>query len=436
MREPNETRTLGDLLDAGLIEATNGFPFGGHNDSNEGIPHIRPFNVRPDGVISLNQIKSIPIDAASGRPRLARDDIVFNNTNTKELVGKCASWESDDDHVFSNHMTRIRIVDPTIIPAYLSFSIFHHWLIGKSEMLARAHVAQASIMGERFREIEIVWREAIEQLRISDLLNLVLRARQNQEHQIENANHLKRTAMYQLLTHGLRGEAQKETDIGLVPKGWNCEPLGRFAEIVYGAQAAVANATDASIGTLILTNVNLDLDGNINLDKKRYYKIPENHRDRLTLLRGDVLFNWRSGSADHVGKTVYFDLDGEYTFSSFILRFRPHRSVSSKFLFRWLTHLRVNGYFNSQRNVSSINSVYNASLSATIPVWFPEKREQDEIVAVLDALDQKIALHRRKQVVLDGLFKTLLHKLIIGEIRVADFDFSALGTALIEGAAA
>ena len=48
-----------------------------------------------------------------------------------------------------------------------------------------------------------------------------------------------------------------------------------------------------------------------------------------------------------------------------------------------------------------------------------EDDEQLEIVAVLDAVDRKIDLHRRKLAVLDELFKTLLHKLITGEIRLA-----------------
>lgn len=47
--------------------------------------------------------------------------------------------------------------------------------------------------------------------------------------------------------------------------------------------------------------------------------------------------------------------------------------------------------------------------------------EQEEIVAVLDAIDRKIDLHRRKRAVLDDLFKALLHNLMTGQTRVADF---------------
>ena len=37
---------------------------------------------------------------------------------------------------------------------------------------------------------------------------------------------------------------------------------------------------------------------------------------------------------------------------------------------------------------------------------------------------------------LEDLFKALLHKLMTGEIRVADLDLSALGKAPLEGVAA
>jgi type I restriction enzyme, S subunit len=58
----------------------------------------------------------------------------------------------------------------------------------------------------------------------------------------------------------------------------------------------------------------------------------------------------------------------------------------------------------------------------------PTLEEQREIVAILDAIDRKIDLHRKKRAVLDDLFKALLHKLMTGEIRVVDLDLSGLAT--------
>jgi type I restriction enzyme S subunit len=52
--------------------------------------------------------------------------------------------------------------------------------------------------------------------------------------------------------------------------------------------------------------------------------------------------------------------------------------------------------------------------------------EVKEITNIVDALDQKIDLHKRKRGVLDTLFKALLHKVMTGEIHVSQLDFSAL----------
>jgi type I restriction enzyme, S subunit len=59
-------------------------------------------------------------------------------------------------------------------------------------------------------------------------------------------------------------------------------------------------------------------------------------------------------------------------------------------------------------------------------VAYPQRDEQEEIVAILDAIDRKMALHRQKRTVLEELFRALLHKLMTGEIRVAEMDLSAL----------
>jgi type I restriction enzyme S subunit len=72
------------------------------------------------------------------------------------------------------------------------------------------------------------------------------------------------------------------------------------------------------------------------------------------------------------------------------------------------------------------NPVLNRNFLHGEIVSWPEADEQRGIVAILDAIDCKIDLHRKKRAVLDELFKALLHKLMTGEIRVADLDLSAL----------
>jgi type I restriction enzyme, S subunit len=65
-----------------------------------------------------------------------------------------------------------------------------------------------------------------------------------------------------------------------------------------------------------------------------------------------------------------------------------------------------------------------------------DPKEAEEVVAILASVDRKIDLHRRKRAVLDDLFKSLLRKLMTGEIRVIDFDLLALSPKPVAGVAA
>jgi type I restriction enzyme S subunit len=51
-----------------------------------------------------------------------------------------------------------------------------------------------------------------------------------------------------------------------------------------------------------------------------------------------------------------------------------------------------------------------------------DRSEQDEIVRILMAIEEKTRVHSRKAETLRQLFNTLLHKLMTGEICVADLE--------------
>ena len=56
--------------------------------------------------------------------------------------------------------------------------------------------------------------------------------------------------MRELFTRGLRGEAQKETEIGLMPESWSVQPLSRYIDKPdYGF---TASAADQPIGPKFL----------------------------------------------------------------------------------------------------------------------------------------------------------------------------------------
>ncbi|HSE58272.1 MAG TPA: restriction endonuclease subunit S, partial [Nitrospiraceae bacterium] len=74
-----------------------------------------------------------------------------------------------------------------------------------------------------------------EQRKIASVLGLVQRAIEQQERLIALTQELKKSLMHKLFTEGLRGERQKQTEIGPVPKSWDLMPLGAFAKVGNGS---------------------------------------------------------------------------------------------------------------------------------------------------------------------------------------------------------
>lgn len=336
-------------------------------------------------------------------------------------VGRAAIWNNQiADCYYQNHLHRLRVIDKQkLIP---QFALYWFWYafkvanlyIGRSNVTTIPNMSQSKLGG-----LLLPTPPLEEQQHIVRILSTLQTINEQQKRMITLTQEFKFTIMHKLFTEGLRGEAQKQTDVGLIPHQWKQLRLEQTGDVIYGIQSAVANNYEP-IGTKILTNKNINLDGQIVLEDVNYFELKTKRHFDSILQKGDILFNWRSGSKEHIGKTAFFDLDGEYTHSSFILRIRPNKDVNGKFLFYYLYYLRASGYFLQKHDISSVNATFNKSAVDSLLVFLPSKKEQDEIASILDILDEKIILSKQKQDLYLELFRTLLNKLMTGQIRVND----------------
>lgn len=238
---------------------------------------------------------------------------------------------------------------------------------------------------------------------------------------------LKRTAMHALFTRGLRNEAQKETEFGPVPVSWEETPLNECSTVQTGATKGrrFVDTETAEVPYLRVANVQ---DGRLDLTEMKEIRIRKSEIDRYRLQVGDVVLT-EGGDFDKLGRG--FIWRGELDLCIHQNHVFAVRTNRDKLLPEFLTYLSQSPYGKSYflkvahktTNLASINSTKLKAFPVPVP---PTLDEQREIVAVLDAIDRKIDLHRRKRAALDELFKTLLHKLMTGQIRVAALDLDAL----------
>lgn len=119
-----------------------GFPSGKHNREMKGVPHIRPMNINTKGEIDMSDVKFVQPELYDA---LMKGDVLFNNTNSPDLLGKTACIKQDTNWAYSNHMTRIRFDTALISPEWISYALHNLFFRGFFKMNCRHHVNQASI---------------------------------------------------------------------------------------------------------------------------------------------------------------------------------------------------------------------------------------------------------------------------------------------------
>ena len=256
-----------------------------------------------------------------------------------------------------------------------------------------------------------------EQRKIAAILSSVDDAIEKTQAVIDQVQVVKRGLMQELLTRGMPGRHMrfKQTEIGEIPEGWAIVRIVDVADVDYGISAAVSANSDPDIGWPILTGANLTLEGKIDLSKLVYHKPPS--KERFYLRKNDLLLNWRSGSPKHVGKTALFDLDGNYTYASFVLRIRSRGKLVPGFGHVLLNFMRNAEFFWKDLS-QQVNFKMNAAVFREVLIRLPSVDEQKEIALTTARIDSRLAGEAQLLAGLQNVKSALVSVLITGELRV------------------
>ncbi len=138
-------------------ELRAGFASGKSELNSSGVPHIRPMNVNEDGQFVAAGMRFITEEEYRGKEDYALEpgDVLFNNTNSVELVGKTCLVETAIRGGFSNHITRIRVNPDHCVPRFLAVCLHSAWSKGLFSDRATRWVGQAGINAKSLGDFEI-----------------------------------------------------------------------------------------------------------------------------------------------------------------------------------------------------------------------------------------------------------------------------------------
>lgn len=342
-------------------------------------------------------------------------------------IGRTAVWHGElVQCYYQNHLHRARLLDDKADSRYFLYWLWYAFEVG-SVYFGRGNVTTIPNMSRsKLCELPLPVPSHLEQQKIARVLGLVQRAIEQQEQLLRLTTELKKAFLHQLFTKGLRGESQKQTEIGPIPQSWEVDTLENASiAFVYGTSVKCAHSK-TGFPVLRIPNV---VSGSIDLTELKYGKLKPSEAERLRLQSGDLLFVRTNGVLENAGRcSLYRGELGECYFASYLIRVRVDGSNVLPAFVNYYVRTELGRSFLSGCAIRTADGKFNINTGTLKRVLLPLPNldEQKEIIQQLDLMERKQELVEEKRNALKDLFRTLLHQLMTAQIRVNDLNLPAV----------
>lgn len=213
-------------LEEVLADIKSGFACSRKYETEDGIPHLRPNNIGFNEELDFSKLVHIPQEMVDlTKYSLRRGDVLFNNTNSKELVGRASLVKADLNYGYSNHITRLRINKNLITSEWLVLSINYLWLQGYFLKICQKWIGQAGVNTKMLKSTQIALPPLEEQKRIAARIEDLFR-KLDEMKRVRKETNAKAKALVSSALHEVFSKASE--------KGWEWVKLGEICETKMG----------------------------------------------------------------------------------------------------------------------------------------------------------------------------------------------------------
>ena len=200
--EVKKVKELSDSVQYGLNQASS---------ENGEIPMLRMNNILKGKMTDFPLVYVDLSDSLLNQYKLAKGDILFNRTNSMDLVGKVGIFELEGDFVFASYLIRVK-VSPVNNSSYVNYALNSYPIQCSLRSKATPAVSQANINSNSLRNTSILIPiNKDEQDMIVSIISKIEEQINNKQNQIITLERLKKSLMQNLLTGKVRvGEVGKE----------------------------------------------------------------------------------------------------------------------------------------------------------------------------------------------------------------------------------
>jgi len=377
-----------------VTELKAGFSSGKFELDSGDIAHLRTMNISEDCQLVWNSTKYITREVFEQNDglQLKKGDVLFNNTNSTELVGKSCFVNEDLECGFSNHITRVRVND-SILNSYFLFVIFGAYFKNRVfESYCQKWVGQSGINRGILSKIEIPLPPLEEQKQIAALFQSIETAMEQVDGQEKNLKSLQKS-----LVDGL---FKPEPEFGNLLNPKNCTAT-TFGEIAECDKKYLEHEKEVErfVGLEYLEAESFDLQG--------WGEIANGTTFSKRFAKGDVLFGKRRA---YLKKVAVADFDGICSGDILVIRSKAKKMMQELLPF----------YISSDAFINHAVSTSAGSLSprtkwkdlAELEVAIPDLKTQEKILEVFIQLQTTLQQLKQQKVTLKNLKQKLLNEIL------------------------
>lgn len=166
------------------------------NRDGKGYPVLGMGNITYTGDIDLENLAYVELSEKEFKElRLERGDIIFNRTNSTELVGKTACWNLDMDAVIASYLVRL-ILKPDALPEYFVALLNSRRFKQMFQERCKKAVGQSNISPTLLKEFPIIVPPLALQQKFARIVRQFERLRAQQREAKRQAEHLFQTLLH------------------------------------------------------------------------------------------------------------------------------------------------------------------------------------------------------------------------------------------------
>ncbi len=142
------------------------------NEDGQGIPILRMGNITNTGHLDLRDLKHVVLpDGEFDKYSVRKGDLLFNRTNSPDLVGKMAIWDRPENFAIAGYLVRVRLHREIADPRFVSYWFNTPEMKAELRAHAKPSINMSNISASELLKFDVPLLPLPEQRRIADVLD-------------------------------------------------------------------------------------------------------------------------------------------------------------------------------------------------------------------------------------------------------------------------